>query len=196
MKKRILCLILLAVMCFSFTACGSDHSVKVSKDKKTGEQVLIYNDKTYYPADIIGGTVLDRADRKLLDGGDYDFGFYYSYTYTEPMYLISVTNAEEGYVREDYSYKTDTFNVVDTDLNFVMEEVLVPNGTIKLDETKITDTTVCVQLLSKNCPYMYLEAYIYRQNGGWYMHIDGSENTSQELTPDFANTLFYKGIIH
>ncbi len=195
MFKRISVLFLLFALCITFVACG-EHSVSTVRDKNTGKDVLIYQNNRYYLSDKFNGSRIEKSQRKLLDGGEYDFGFYYSYTYDKPMYLVSVTDDEMCYVREDYSFSTDTFNIIGSDVVFVFNESVFESNTVKVDYANLDKNAKEVLLYSKQCPYLIVKSYIFRQDSLWYIYINGSGDKAQELTPEFSNVLFEKGLLY
>lgn len=195
MLKRLIALLLLMVFCFVFAGCGED-SISMVKDKTTGEDVLVYQDNRYYLSDEFDGDSIDKSSRKLIDGGEYDFGFYYSYTDDKPMYLVSVTNDEICYIREDYSFSTDTFNIIGSDVVFVYNESVYESNTITVDTSDIENVGKEILLYSKACPYLIVKSYIFRQNSLWYIYINGSGDKAQEITPEFSDVLFQKGLLY
>ncbi len=195
MYKRVITLFILLALCFTFVAC-SDYPVSTAKDKDTGENLLIYQNNRYYLSDSFDGASIEKSDRKLLDGGEYDFGYYYSYTYNKPMYIVSVTDKEECYVREDYSFSTDTFNIIGSEVVFVFNEAVFVSNTVKVEPQDIENTAKEVLLYSKSCPFVVVKSYVFRKDSLWYIYISGSGDKAQELTPEFSNVLFEKGLLY
>ena len=119
------------------------------------------------------------AEGDVLIGWNWPyFGFwfldvYYSNTSDDPMFIYA-PRLQELYVREDYSYETDTFVVDGTDQSFVFSDMLTPVDDAKheyLHHYVLSRDCIELPLYSETCSRLRIALELVCVDNEWYAHI-------------------------
>ena len=119
---------------------------------------------------------------------------YYSYSYDNPVFIYEI-RLDRLYLREDYSYETDTFVIEGTDQSFVFSDMLA------LSHTKCTCSlgnhynSTIITLYSKAYPRLRMELRVFCENDTWFAHTTFYASPVFEVSEEFIKILSDNGII-
>ncbi len=188
-------LAIFGMMCFAifiFVSCGvSDkfsekyNSKKKNIVKEEIEEVdgvwyiskLFYNDVEYVWEDkeIFFVTTPDLSsvpdeDDTVISWTGLRFGYstvYYSETSTNPLFIYTPASFHDLYLRSDYDYMTDTFNVDGTDMEIAISSIISLDN--KIDSFPVShESAIKVRLISKTNPRIKCDLEIFEYNDSWY----------------------------
>lgn len=194
-------LAIFGIMCFAilmFVSCGvSDKfSEKYDSQKKDiiKEKIkevdgvpyiskLFYDDVEYILEDkeIFFVTTPDLSgvpdeDDTVISWSGLRFGYstvYYSETSTNPLFIYTPASFHDLYLRSDYDYMTDTFNVSGTDMEITLSSIISLNN--RIDSIPVAYESVTkVRLISNTNSRIKCDLEIYKYNDSWYSVIGKS----------------------
>lgn len=183
------------VMCFAilmFVSCGvSDKfSEKYDSEKKDiikenieevdGVQYiskLFYDDCEYILEDkeIFFVTTPDLSnipdeDDTVISWSGLRFGYstvYYSETSTNPLFIYTTASFHDLYLRSDYDYMTDIFNISGTDLEIALPSII--SFDTKIDSFPVSHkSAIKVRLISKTNSRIKCDLEIFEYNDSWF----------------------------
>lgn len=168
----VLVLAISIVLIFSIPSLRFDLNEDL-KGKVTvvSEKCVEYQSSRYYKSSVMFNTDFDSFDNKddVVIGWNgsrlWYRSMYYSDTADKPVYIYRGSSVRELFLREDYDFLCDEFNVVGTNAFFTFEDSLIdtqyyPNKNSS-DKTTIT-------LISKTHENIKLELLILQENGNYY----------------------------
>ncbi len=206
MYKRSITFVLSVIMCLTCSACkdfvdkifdktcdiySENSSCPVKFVEGQGEEYghYVYNNKKYiYDNELFyqAGGIVNNQKNNFVQIGEELLEVYYSYTTDNPMYIISSSKGDFVYLRSDYVLIEDTFTISNTDISFVLSEVIKENHTIEYDRTI---NHKYVSLEPHSLPYLSIGAYIFQNKGKFYISINGWNNVVCEITDEFSQLL-------
>ena len=125
------------------------------------------------------------------------FTYYYSYTDDNPVFIYEVAY-RELYIREDYSYETDTFVIDGTDQSFVFSDMLTLLDGSDYDDVRpfwrSPDATGVI-IRSRSCPRLCTQLYFFCIKGTWIAYSGYCSYPIFEVSDEFIKILSDNGII-
>lgn len=127
--KKIACLLLTFLLVLPLTSCKLDKYNKAYPTNKNGLEGYIYKDIFYYKSDVDFVFYKFNWDspENIVVSWNWSFPhriWIYSTSTENPLYIY-IPQFDTLYIREDYQYKTDIFNIEETNISFVFEEAFI-----------------------------------------------------------------------
>lgn len=154
------------------------------------EECIKYQGITYYKSNVMFNTNFDIYLKK----NDVVIGWngsrlwyrstYYSDTVDKPLYIYRGSSVRELFLREDYDFLCDEFNVLGTDFFFIFEDSLI--DTQYYPNKNSNDQTI-ITLISKTHENIKLEVSILQENGNYYAIPPQGKHF--QVSGDFLNFL-------
>lgn len=198
MCKRILAVLLVALLATSLSGCGIPQALALDEDE--------HIDFAYFEDDITrfeyDGNVYYKPPVPFLDqfivneeagyaylgwvGSRFWYSsFVYSNSIEEPVFLYK-TETRTTYLREDYDYRTDTFLVEGTGEVICFGEALLE--TDRKQTSCVNYNTQEVVLSSVKYPLLKAMWYVYIEDNEWYA-VSFEYMTPFKLSEDFIDIL-------
>ena len=195
MCKRIIALMLLIVSSFAFSSCGVYEAYSDWKERNEKYHDLAgkieylrdneleifyveyegkrYNEDTSWPFKVCDDnkTWKPLKDDVLISWSQAPLGMgyldeYYSYTADNPVYIY-MPRLGQTFVREDYDYKTDTFVIEGTNIEF-SDMLTYITARWYEDERPLIKAEGTTSICSKLYPQFRLPLKIFCYNNEWY----------------------------
>ena len=188
-------LAIFGIMCFvilMFVSCGVSDKFSEKYDRKKKDIIkeeieevdgvpyitkLFYDDVEYIWEDkeILFCSTPDLSgvpdeDDTIISWSGLRFGYsivYYSETSKNPLFIYTPASFHDLYLRSDYDYMTDIFNVNGTDMEIALASIISFDN--KIDSFTIShESATKLRLISKTNSRIKCDLEIFKYNDSWY----------------------------